>query len=235
MVKINKNIVWVLVASVALLSACSNNQAPVTQGQKPQVSQSGPVPAGYYRVQRGDNLYRIGLKFNQNTRTLASWNNLSDPSQIEVGQLIRVSRNTASASNNTRTTSKSTTANNTPARSNIKMQKPASGPIIANYNGTSNKGIDIGGQRGSSVNAAASGTVMYVGAGVRGYGNLILVKHDNTTLTAYAFNQKILVKEKQVVKAGQQIATMGADDSGKVKLHFEVRVNGKAVNPAPYI
>lgn len=248
MSKTKNTIISLLASSALLLSACSSNQAPVVNGQNntntAKVVPSGPAPTGFYRVQAGDNLYRIGLKFNQNTRTLSAWNNLSDPSQIEVGQLIRVSRATGSSGSGTTNTTKtppnkggsSSTAGNTGGgKANVSMRKPANGTVINNFNGNTNKGIQIAGNVGDPIFAASAGTVMYVGSGMRGYGNLIMIKHSNTTVTVYAYNQSMLVKYGDKVSAGQKIATMGTDGSGKPQLHFEVRVNSKAVNPGPYI
>ena len=112
---------------------------------------------------------------------------------------------------------------------------PASGTVLAGFDEVKNKGVDIGGTVGTPVVAAADGRVVYVGAGLRGYGNLIILKHNNTYLTAYAHNQTLLVKEDQSVRRGQKIAEMGNSDSEKVKLHFEIRRQGKPVDPAKYL
>ena len=112
---------------------------------------------------------------------------------------------------------------------------PASGNVLAGFDEVKNKGVDIGGTAGTPVMAAADGRVVYVGAGLRGYGNLIILKHNNTFLTAYAHNQSLLVKEDQTVRKGQRIADMGSSDADKVMLHFEVRRNGKPVDPAKYL
>lgn len=112
---------------------------------------------------------------------------------------------------------------------------PAAGSVIASFNDSTNKGVDIAGNAGDPVVAAADGKVVYAGAGLRGYGHLIILKHNNTYLTAYAHNQKLLVKEDQNVKKGQKIAEMGSSDADRVKLHFEVRRQGKPVDPARYL
>ena len=112
---------------------------------------------------------------------------------------------------------------------------PTSGAVLAGFDEVKNKGLDIGGAPGTSVVAAADGRVVYVGAGLRGYGNLIILKHNNTYLTAYAHNQSLLVKEDQSVRKGQKIAEMGSSDTDRVKLHFEVRRQGKPVDPAKYL
>ena len=112
---------------------------------------------------------------------------------------------------------------------------PAQGSLVAGFDDAKNKGIDISGSAGDAVVASADGRVVYAGAGLRGYGNLIILKHNNTFLTAYAHNQTLLVKEDQTVKKGQKIAEMGNSDSDKVKLHFEIRRQGKPVDPAKYL
>jgi len=112
---------------------------------------------------------------------------------------------------------------------------PASGSLIAGFDEARNKGYDIAGKAGDPVVAAADGRVVYAGAGLRGYGNLIILKHNNTYLTAYAHNQTLLVKEDQSVRKGQKIAEMGSTDADRVKLHFEVRRQGKPVDPSRYL
>jgi lipoprotein NlpD len=112
---------------------------------------------------------------------------------------------------------------------------PASGNLLAGFDDVKNKGLDIGGKAGDPVLAAADGHVVYAGAGLRGYGNLIILKHNNTFLTAYAHNQALLVKEDQKVNKGQKIAEMGKTDADRVKLHFEIRRQGKPVDPAKYL
>jgi lipoprotein NlpD len=114
---------------------------------------------------------------------------------------------------------------------------PTSGAptLLASFDEQKNKGIDIGGRAGDPVYASADGRVVYAGAGLRGYGNLIILKHNNTYLTAYAHNQSLLVKEDQNVRKGQKIAEMGSTDSDRVKLHFEIRRLGKPVDPTRYL
>ena len=112
---------------------------------------------------------------------------------------------------------------------------PASGALIAGFDEAKNKGLGIAGKAGDALLAAADGRVVYAGAGLRGYGNLIILKHNNTFLTAYAHNQTLLVKEDQNVKRGQKIAEMGSTDADRVKLHFEIRRSGKPVDPARYL
>lgn len=112
---------------------------------------------------------------------------------------------------------------------------PSGGPLLAGFDEVRNKGLDIGGASGDAVAASADGRVVYAGAGLRGYGNLIILKHSSTFLTAYAHNRALLVKEDQTVQRGQKIAEMGSTDADRVKLHFEVRRQGKPVDPAKYL
>jgi lipoprotein NlpD len=112
---------------------------------------------------------------------------------------------------------------------------PSGASVIAGFDEQRNKGLDIGGKPGDPVLASADGRVVYAGAGLRGYGNLIILKHNNTYLSAYAHNQALLVKEDQTVRKGQKIAEMGSSDADRVKLHFEIRRQGKPVDPARYL
>ena len=210
---------------------------------------------GYYTVKPGETLMRIAADNGQNWRDIARWSNLDNPNVIEVGQVLRVVPPvTAAASAAPAATAPAVTGANTPAATpapapapaaaasapaasdgNLGFIWPASGAVIQGFDDARNKGVDIGGNAGDPVVAAADGRVIYSGAGLRGYGNLILVKHNNTYLTAYAHNQTLLVKDDQVVKKGQKIAEMGSSDADRVKLHFEVRRQGKPVDPSRYL
>lgn len=112
---------------------------------------------------------------------------------------------------------------------------PTNGKVIASFNEASNKGIDIAGTTGQAIHAASSGKVIYSGSDLRGYGKLVIIKHNKTFLSVYAHNSKLLVKEGQIVAGGQKIAEMGNTDSNSVKLHFEIRQQGKSVDPAKYL
>jgi lipoprotein NlpD len=114
----------------------------------------------------------------------------------------------------------------------LNWQWPAAGTVLSGFEEARSKGLSIGGKAGEPVLAAAEGRVVYAGSGLRGYGNLVIIKHNNTYLSAYAHNQKLLVKEEQTVKRGQKIAEIGSTDSDKVQLHFEIRRLGKPVDPA---
>lgn len=223
-----------MAAAVSVLGACAGNGPSAASARH-----NGPVAEGYYRVQRGDTLYRIGLRFGQSVHTLAAWNGLSDPGQIEVGQLLRVRggkhTRTAAAASRTPAALDRNTDTAAPSGGRARLQWPVTGPVVSAYNGSTQKGIDIGGHRGTAVKAAGAGTVMYVGSDVRGYGNLVLIRHTPAMLTAYAHADSVSVRQGQRVAAGQNIATMGDSGTHGVKLHFEVRVNGQAVNPMGYL
>jgi lipoprotein NlpD len=124
-----------------------------------------------------------------------------------------------------------------PAREvdDINWTWPAAGSVVAAFDDARNKGLGIAGKPGDPIFAAADGKVVYAGSGLRGYGNLVIVKHNNSYLTAYAHNQALLVKEDQSVRRGQKIAEMGSTDADRVKLHFEIRKEGKPVDPARYL
>jgi lipoprotein NlpD len=129
------------------------------------------------------------------------------------------------------------TPKNSTVSSSLKWQWPATGKLLAPFQGdtTLNKGIDLNGKLGESVVAAAGGQVVYSGSGLRGYGKLLIIKHNEIFLSAYAHNSELLIKEGDVVKVGQRIADMGSSGTNRVKLHFEIRREGKPVNPLLYL
>jgi lipoprotein NlpD len=213
---------------------------------------------GYYTVKPGDTLLRIALENGQSMKDIARWSHVDNPNRIEVGQVLRVvpplanevlvkpvtkpqveaTPTTGAASSPLPATAASATAvvsKPVAAEGDINWIWPATGAVVAGFDEVKNKGVDIGGKAGDPVLAAADGRVVYVGAGLRGYGNLIILKHNNVYLTAYAHNQTLLVKEDQSVLQGQKIAEMGNSDADRVKLHFEVRRQGKPVDPAKYL
>jgi lipoprotein NlpD len=224
--------------------------APAPEKVKVMPGAENAGKPGYYTVQRGDTLTRIALDHGHSWRDLASWNSLPNAHLIEVGQVLRVASPSATVESSgvvvqplggsaeAATVSMPATAP-TPASSandeGLGFAWPASGSVIGGFDEAKNKGLDIGGKAGDPVQAAADGQVVYAGAGLRGYGNLIILKHNNTFLTAYAHNQALLVKEDQKVRKGQKIAEMGKTDADRVKLHFEIRRQGKPVDPAKYL
>jgi lipoprotein NlpD len=213
---------------------------------------------GYYTVKPGDTLIRIGMDNGQSWRDILRWNKLENANLIETGQVLRVappqsepvarpavvspapvavtaSPAKAEASAPTPAPTPAPAAAAEVADEALNFQWPARGNLLAGFDESKNKGLDIAGKAGDPVVAAADGRVVYAGAGLRGYGNLIILKHNNTFLTAYAHNQTLLVKEDQVIKRGQKIAEMGSSDADQVKLHFEIRRQGKPVDPAKYL
>jgi lipoprotein NlpD len=198
---------------------------------------------GYYTVQPGDTMFRIGRENGQNWKDIVRWNNIENANLIEVGQVLRVVPPTASTqpvSSGTVIARPAVPAvpNDPPtpaADDNVSWIWPAQGSLLAGFSEAKNKGLDIAGKAGDTVMASADGRVVYAGAGLRGYGNLIILKHNNTFLTAYAHNRALMVKEDQTVKRGQKIAEMGSTDADRVKLHFEIRRQGKPVDPARYL
>jgi len=228
--------------------------APVAVKQ-PQGFENAGKP-GYYTVKPGDTLLRIALENGQTTQDIARWSQVENPNRIEVGQVLRVvpplgsnevvvrpvakpgavaAASSPAAASSGAASSSAPASQPAAADSDITWVWPASGAVLAGFDEVKNKGLDISGNAGDPVLAAADGRVVYVGAGLRGYGNLIILKHNNVFLTAYAHNQTLLVKEDQSVLKGQKIAQMGNSDADRVKLHFEVRRQGKPVDPARYL
>lgn len=219
------------------------------------------ITGDFYTVKSGDSLMSISRKSGVSYSNLIRINHLQKPYGIYTGQRIYLKSNSSSesladripqkvvpvAGGNTQTTANSTAvpasvataptkvvSGKSRAVSGVSWMWPARGTVIRNFSST-NKGIDIAGSRGQNVNAAASGQVVYSGNALRGYGNLIIINHDNEYLSAYAHNDMLLVKEGQRVKKGQVIAKMGSTDASRVMLHFEIRYRGNTVNPRKYL
>ena len=224
-------------------------------------STTDKITGDFYTVKAGDSLMSISRKSGVSYSNLIKINHLQKPYGIYTGQRIYLKSNSSSESLADRTPQKvvpvaggnaQTTASSTAvpasvataptkvvsgksrAVSGVSWMWPARGTVIRNFSST-NKGIDIAGSRGQNVNAAASGQVVYSGNALRGYGNLIIINHDNEYLSAYAHNDMLLVKEGQRVKKGQVIAKMGSTDASRVMLHFEIRYRGNSVNPRKYL
>lgn len=312
----NKSNLLVLSFALALLSACTTtpNQAPVVdRTQPPPVKPATPSESaqvtrderGLYTVKKGDTLIRIALEYGQNYRDLVTWNNLSNPNDIKVDQVLRVlpPESTAATGNGVQTgaivmpppdktpppppvikktepkgekkpysdsalaelqrpengkgegngtTKPASVPAPAPAPSpavvaappvvapgaddeKLSWMWPSEGKVVATFDEGKNKGVDIAGKAGQQVVAAGAGKVMYAGSGIRGYGNLVIVKHSNSLLSAYAHNRTIVVKEGQSVTKGQMIAEMGDSDADSVKLHFEIRQQGKPVDPSKFL
>ena len=175
-------------------------------------------------------------------RPVSSTNVVTSPAPANTASAPAPASNTASvrppasaANPPNASTPANNLANTDSAEETVSFQWPTRGNVLAGFDEVKNKGIDIAGKAGDPVLAAADGKVVYAGSGLRGYGNLVILKHNNTYLTAYAHNQSLLVKEDQAIKRGQKIAEMGNSDADQVKLHFEIRRQGKPVDPAKYL
>lgn len=300
---------------IGMISACSTpvNNAPVvdrTGDVNASVGKPGSVVATSvnkppadartsYLVKRGDTLFRIALDHGQSYSDIVAWNNLKNPNDIKVDQVLRVAPPDSSTNGAVQTVSVSSGAgvevrslsttnpstNKTGPRGDkrpyseanlTELQKtdvtvasgvtpivktelvsvkpiekvvaqpavevdtvdwiwPTEGKVISNFDDAKNKGLDISGKLGQDVLAAGPGKVMYEGSGIRGYGNLVIIKHTNNLLSAYAHNKVNLVKEGQAISRGQKIAEMGNSDSDAIKLHFEIRQQGKPVDPSRFL
>jgi len=175
-------------------------------------------------------------------RPVSSTNVVTSPTPASAASAPATATNTAAvrppasaASPPNSSTPANNLANTDSVEETVSFQWPTRGNVLAGFDEVKNKGIDISGKAGDPVLAAADGKVVYAGSGLRGYGNLVILKHNNTYLTAYAHNQSLLVKEDQAIKRGQKIAEMGNSDADQVKLHFEIRRQGKPVDPAKYL
>ena len=190
----------------------------------------------YHTVREGETLHQIAGSYGLDTMAVARWNRLGDGSLIYPGQRIRLSPpdyGSAQPSDTRRARSSPPPAPG-PAPPWL---WPASGPVIAGFGGSSrtSSGIHIGGERGAPVVAAARGEVVYAGAGLAGYGNLLIIRHNQTWLSAYGHNEKLLVQEGDAVGQGQRIASMGEGPGRRPLLHFEIRRDGTPVNPVSYL
>ena len=249
-------------AATAAVPASAASAASAPEAKPPLPGAENAGKPGYYTVKPGDALIRIALDNGQSWRDVAKWNNLENPNRIEVGQVLRVvppgvdpSAVTAKPIGNTAkaetrpldakppvAAASAASAPSTPSTSaptaaaseddSMSWGWPVNQPISAGFDEQRNKGLDFAGKPGDPVLAVADGRVVYAGSGLRGYGNLVIIKHNNTYLTAYAHNRAMLVEQDQVVRKGQRIAEMGSTESDSVKLHFEVRKLGKPVDPA---
>ncbi len=297
-----------LTLTLGLFAGCTTSSRQVPIVERPvgsSAAKARPAPArseesrqdakGTYTVRRGDTLLRIAFDHGQSYRDLVSWNNLADPDDIKVGQVLRVVSNERSTSTavvtqpvpmppdsrpavprkttpradkkayddtaersdkaGERAETVAAAAATSPAAAaavvangsrigttvtatddeKLSWMWPSDGRIIATFDEGKSKGIDIAGRAGQQVMAAGAGKVMYAGSGIRGYGNLVIVKHSNSLLSAYAHNRAIVVKEGDNVAKGQVIAEMGDSDAETVKLHFEIRQQGKPVDPSRFL
>ncbi|HUO82108.1 MAG TPA: peptidoglycan DD-metalloendopeptidase family protein [Gammaproteobacteria bacterium] len=210
-----------------------------------------------YTVRAGDSLYAIAWRYRLDYRDLSRWNGIDNPDLIYPGQRLRLSGPARSATGRApaapRSAPRSARADAPPTAPRSAATPPAAqtaprspppgwhwpadGELVAGFGngGGAGKGIDIGGRAGDTVRAAADGRVVYSGSGLIGYGQLIIIKHNNTYLSAYGHNRALLVSEGDAVERGQRIAEMGMGPEKKPVLHFEIRLNGKPVDPLQHL
>ena len=208
-----------------------------------------------HKVLKGETLYSIAYQHGLDYRDLAAWNRIAKPYTIYPGQRLQIRGPKVPVKAYTAAPARKPAA---PSRASPPVQKktakaaqkpkpsasakhtwvwPTRGKVIQKYSskGRGNKGIDIAGKTGQPILAASSGKVVYSGDGLPGYGNLIIVKHSDQYLSAYAHNNKLLVKEGRAVTRGQKIAELGSTGAPSPRLHFEIRRHGKPVNPLRYL
>jgi lipoprotein NlpD len=240
-------------------------RGPAPAAGTPADATAAPPPAareardGVYIVQKGDTLRDIAASFGRDVRDIARWNNIDDPNKLRLGQELRVAPPADAAvatpvapatgaqsrpltvpvpGGPPETTAVAPSTAAPPAAADnggLTWAWPIAGKVLDKFDDKRNKGIDIAAREGDSVLAAGDGNVVYSGSGLRGYGNLVIVKHNDEFISAYAHNRQILVKQGQTVKRGQRIAEAGKTDTTTPKLHFEIRRGGKPVDPLLYL
>ncbi len=241
---------------VFVITACSTHYAPVEDrnSSSSKNKYKGATPANY-RIKKGDTLYSIAWRYGLDYKRIASINKIRSPYRIYEGQKIRLTSGRSSQAKAYSTKNRKTTAkkvSRTPykkkrTKSTVKSSSyagssrlhwiwPVKGRVIQYYKpGSGKKGIDISAAKGSLIKAAEAGKVVYSGHGLLGYGEMIIIKHNEKFLSAYAHNQILLVYEGQIIKKGQNIARLGRSGTDRYKLHFEIRKNGTPVNPVKYL
>ena len=234
-----KSAIATVIAALLLIS-CVAVQPPTTANRGP----------GWYTVKRSDTLYSIAWRYGLDYKQLARWNRVDVNSPIHPGQRLRLikPRNQTTASNSSSGGSKKSTASTktktttskkyvqSNSRDPVKWIWPTRGKPLNTFlaSALDRRGIDIAGKQGQPIRAVANGSVVYSGNGLAGYGNLIIIKHSDAYLSAYAYCRERLVQEGKAVKAGELVAKMGSRDN-TAKLHFEIRRNGKPVDPLKYL
>ncbi len=190
-------------------------------------------------VRKGETLYTIAWRYGRDAEQLASWNHLGDGSLIYPGQVLRLTppSGSAVAGSSAGSGAAPQPLPKIPAQPAPAWSWPTAGSVSVEFGGKpgTGTGVLINGKAGQAVYAAASGDVVYAGSGLIGYGELIILKHNDTYLSAYGYNASLLVKEGQSITKGQHIATMGEGPERKPRLHFEIRRNGKPVNPRQHL
>ena len=239
------------------LTACQSGYQTSKNSPKSSSNQTTSSAKKTHVVQSGDTLYGISFRAGLNYRDVAVWNGIEEPYTIKIGQKIRLSPPGSSSSKTSapKTTASSskmpvqtkpvvvtaptttTTQTQVPIESSVDWQWPTKGELVGLYivDDKTNQGINIAGKAGQKIVAAADGVVVYSGAGLIGYGELLIIKHNSEWISAYAHNEKRLVAEGLKVKAGQHIADMGQTGTVRDMLHFEIRRNGKPVDPLLYL
>ena len=246
----SKKLLFLLVS--LLLASCGQNPARV---QVAELRSPPKVTDGIHRVRKGDTLYSIAWRYGRDFRELARNNNIGAPYTIYPGQSINLAARTYISPAPIKITPKKTKPISPTVVKTIKKPTPkvvhkkttatsfkgwhwpAQGKVVERFSRRSpvNKGIDIAGKLGEPVKAAANGEVVYAGSDLSGYGRLIILKHNSSYLSAYAHNKELLVREGDAVKAGQKIAEIGSTGTTEPKLHFEIRRDGKPVDPLGFL
>ena len=241
---------FILILLMLALVGCGGSQAVAPVGV--YRTQSQQAPPRVYEVRRGDTLYSVSWRFGMDFKMVARVNGIGSPYTIYVGQKLKFkpyrkvakkSTNKTTTAKNTATTKKTTktktAAKSTwvPSNQRLSWRWPVNGRVISTYSKSvaSRKGINIAGKSGQQVLAAAAGKVVYSGNGLPRYGNLIIIKHNDTYLSAYAHNKYLIVKDGQTVKVGQKIAILGRTGAQRDQLHFEIRRNGEPVDPMRFL
>jgi len=223
-----RNQVLILLCAFAFLGACSSESYR-------------DYPPTQHIVRSGETLFTIAWRYGKDPAALARWNRLGDGSLIHPGQAIRLTPPPAGTSQQTASSGSSRSAPKplppVPTQPSPPWSWPTSGNVSVSFGGKpgTGTGILIDGKAGQPVRAAASGSVVYAGSGLIGYGQLIILKHNDTYLSAYGYNSSLLVQEGEKINKGQRIATMGEGPERKPRLHFEIRRNGTPVNPRQFL
>jgi len=240
-----------LVFCILLLTACGGGQAvaPIGSYGKASKAKVSQTKAPYsYKVRKGDTRYSISWRYGMDYKTLAKINKIRSPYNIYIGQKLRFksTRKSIQTTKKKTTTTKKVTTNKTVKKKttstwatnqSVAWRWPTKGKVISTYSKSAagRKGINIAGKSGQQIISAAAGKVVYSGNGLARYGNLLIIKHNDVYLSAYAHNKKLLVKDGQWVKAGQKIATLGRTGTQRDQLHFEIRRNGKPIDPMQFL
>lgn len=242
--------VWLLVAAlVASLQGCSTYSVRAPVGER-HTRAVAPSSSGIHVVRRGESLFSIAWQHGLDYQTVAAWNGIRPPYTIYPGQKLRlrapvqpraaapVERRSTPAPSPGATTKPAPATKAAPrSTATVHWLWPSRGAVLRRFDADSSgkKGILLAGTDGAEVRAAAAGQVVYAGSGLVGYGRLIIIQHNDTYLSAYGHNRNLLVKEGEVVQAGQVIAKMGSSGTNRTQLHFEIRRNGKPVDPLRYL